>query len=69
LHKLELHLGSQGNYQFTRGMSKPPLPPCPRWATRLEAVRLYRDIASVHRNRREFDTQWRGPVRICARRL
>src|ERR1700730_320967 len=45
------------------------LSPCPRGASRLKAVGLYRDIASVHRNRRKFQSEWLGLPRISARRL
>ena len=52
LRKLELHFGARGNLQFSSCNSMPRLARRPRPASWLRAIRLYRDIASVHRDRR-----------------
>jgi hypothetical protein len=53
LRKLELHLGSRANQQGTGGQSAPRLS---RRASRLDTICFYRDIASVHRDRRKFES-------------
>jgi len=52
LRKLELHFGARGNLQFSSCNSMPRLARRPRPASWLRAIRLYLDIASVHRDRR-----------------
>jgi len=69
LDKLELHFGAGTDQQCASRMSILRLSRRPRWASRLDAICFCRDFASVHRNRRKFQTEWRGPTRICARRL
>jgi hypothetical protein len=67
--QLKLHLGSRVNHQCTGGVSIPRLSGCPRWVSWLDAVRPYRDIPPVHRNRRKFQTEWLRFARISTRRL
>jgi hypothetical protein len=52
LCKSELHLGSRAKWQCAGSMSIPRLSPRRYWEGRLDGVRLYRHIASIHRNPR-----------------
>jgi len=54
--KLELHFGAWVNTQCASGMSIPRLSRRPGRASRLSAIRFYRDIAPVHRDRRKFQS-------------
>jgi hypothetical protein len=54
--ELKLHFGSRGNVQCAGGMSIPRLSRRSRPASGLETVRLYRNIAAIHRNRRKFQS-------------
>ena len=65
----ELHFCSRVNHQCADGESMPHLAGRRRVAFRLDATRLYRNIPSVHRNRRQFYAEWLGFARISARRL
>src|SRR5438093_7080890 len=69
LYKLELHLGSRRDSQCAGGMSVLRLARCPHRAARFNAVGLYRDIASVHRNGREFYSERLIPTGIVTRRF
>jgi hypothetical protein len=61
LRKHELHCGSRIDENVASGDSTRPhfRGLRSRRTSRLDAVGLYRNIASVHRNRRKCHTQWR----------
>src|SRR4030095_15377363 len=68
LEKLELQQSFGIHYCRASGMPIMSLARCLRWAVRFHAVRLYRNITSIYRNGRQFDTERFRSARITTRR-
>ena len=68
LEKLELQQSLRIHYCRASGMPIMRLARCLRWAVRFDAVRLHRNVTSIHRNGRQFHSERTGPVWITTRR-
>ena len=68
LQKLELHFAAGINDCCAGRVPILRLSRCLGRASQLDAVRLHRDITSVHRNRRQFYSERPGMARISTRR-